>query len=107
MSATAALEQLTADEVERLAAVCEALDQGAIAISWSAQGEASVISDVATEPALLFVYESKAAVLTAAREVAGAHGIPKPRSASAAAANPVLAALLLSASNNQQGAQPA
>jgi hypothetical protein len=92
---SATLEQLTADEVERLAAVVDALDEGAIAVTWSAQGVPSLVSDVATEPALLFVYESKAAVLAAAKELASLHGLPKPRSATAAASNPVLAALLL------------
>lgn len=99
---SAELVTLTADEADRVAAVVDALDEGAITFAWSAQGEATLVADVATEPALLFVYETKAAVLAAAKELATLHGLPKPRSASAAAADPVLAALLLA--HHKQGA---
>lgn len=95
-----ALDEATADQAARVVAVIEALDAGHIAIGTDEGGAPVLTSTDQGYLAVSSAYDgSKGAVLAAAREIAALHGLTKPRSASTAAADPVLRALLLSTTN--------
>lgn len=100
-----ALEHLHGDHVAAVVAMAEAIESNLLGAQLDGGGVMEIIPVAATEAALLSAFDSKAAVVSAAREHAALVGRPKPRSAAAAAADPVLAALLLAGTSiNQQGA---
>jgi hypothetical protein len=75
------------------------------AVAWATEAGHLVYSSTADESVrlapvgdpLLAIYESKTAATAAAKTIAEAHGLPKPRGVADVAANPALCALTLRA----------
>jgi hypothetical protein len=84
------------DDVERLGAIFAAVDRGLVGLTYELDGTAVLGVTERAEQALVETFDGKRALAVAAcKDVAARYGRPNPRSATQAAADPVLVAVAI------------